>query len=83
MLSSLSRHDGGSIVEGVTKKNQAQQAVERRPQVCGVPGPMVRETMSLFNTWMAPDTNPERREELPSLDGKKVIVVRGFMCGCA
>jgi hypothetical protein len=36
------------------------------------------KTVSLFNTWMAPDTNPERQLDLPSPDGKKVIEVRGF-----
>jgi len=36
------------------------------------------KTVALFNTWMAPDTNPERRLDLPSPDGGKVIQVRGF-----
>lgn len=36
------------------------------------------KTVALFNTWMAPDTNPERRLDLPSPDGEKIIWVRGF-----
>lgn len=36
------------------------------------------KTIALFNTWAAPDTNPERRLDLPSPDGKKIIQVRGF-----
>jgi hypothetical protein len=36
------------------------------------------KTVALFNTWMAPDTNPERRLDLLSPDGKKIIQVRGF-----
>jgi hypothetical protein len=36
------------------------------------------KTVALFNTWMAPDTNPERRLDLPSPDGEKIIQVQGF-----
>lgn len=36
------------------------------------------KTIALFNTWMAPDTNPERRLDLPSPDGTKIIEVRGL-----
>jgi hypothetical protein len=36
------------------------------------------KAVSLFNTWMAPDVNPERQLDLPSPDGKKIIQVRGF-----
>jgi hypothetical protein len=36
------------------------------------------KTVALFNTWMAGDTNPERRLDFPSPDGKKIIQVQGF-----
>ncbi len=36
------------------------------------------KTTALFNTWMAGDTNPERRLDFPSPDGEKIIRVRGF-----
>jgi len=47
-----------------------------RFMVCS--GPWSGKTIALFNTWSAPDTNPERRLDLPSPDGKKIIRVRGF-----
>lgn len=50
--------------------------VDRRYAVCH--GAWSGKTVALFNTWMAPDTNPGRRLDLPSPDGKKVIQVRGF-----
>jgi len=40
-------------------------------------GPWSGKTVSLFNTWMAADRNPERRLDLHSPDGQKVIHVRG------
>ena len=49
---------------------------DRRYMVCR--GAWSGKTVALFNTWMAPDTNPERRLDLPSPDGKKIIQVRGF-----
>ena len=49
---------------------------DRRYMECR--GPWSGRTVALFNTWMAPDTNPERRLSLLSPDGKKVIQVRGF-----
>jgi hypothetical protein len=49
---------------------------DRSYMVC--PGAWSGKTVSLFNTLMAPDTNPERRLDLPSPDGKKIIQVRGF-----
>jgi hypothetical protein len=36
------------------------------------------KAVSLFNTWTAFDTNPERHLDLPSPDGSKIIRVRGF-----
>ena len=36
------------------------------------------KTVALFNTISTPDTNPERRLDIPSPDGKKIIKVRGF-----
>jgi hypothetical protein len=50
--------------------------VDRRYAVCH--GAWSGKTVALFNTWMAPDTNPGRRLDLPSPDGKKIIHVRGF-----
>jgi hypothetical protein len=49
---------------------------DRRYMMCR--GAWSGKTVALFNTWMAPDTNPERRLDLPSPDGKKIIQVRGF-----
>jgi hypothetical protein len=48
----------------------------RSYMVC--PGAWSGKTISLFNTWMASDGNPDRQLDLPSPDGKKVIEVRGF-----
>jgi hypothetical protein len=41
-------------------------------------GPWSGKTISLFNTWMAPDTNPDRKLRLPSPDKSKVLIVDGF-----
>lgn len=49
---------------------------DRRYTACR--GAWSAKTIALFNTWMAPDTNPERRLDFASPDGKKVIRVRGF-----
>src|SRR5579862_5020487 len=49
---------------------------DRRYMVCR--GPWSGKAIALFNTWSAPDTNSERRLDLPSPDGKKIIRVRGF-----
>lgn len=49
---------------------------DRRYMVCD--GLWSGKTVALFNTLMAPDTNPERQLDLPSPDGKKIIQVRGF-----
>jgi hypothetical protein len=50
--------------------------IDRRYAQCR--GAWSGKTVSLFNTWSAPDTNPERRLFLQSPDGKKAIVVNGF-----
>src|ERR1700677_3736355 len=49
---------------------------DRRYMVCR--GVWSGQTVALFNTWMAPDINPERRLDLLSPDRKKSIQVRGF-----
>jgi hypothetical protein len=49
---------------------------DRRLMICR--GAWSGKTVSLFNTWSAPDANPERLLDLPSPDGKKIIQVRGF-----
>ena len=49
---------------------------DRKYAVCR--GAWSGKTVALFNTWMAPDTNPGRRLDFPSPDGKKIIQVRGF-----
>jgi hypothetical protein len=41
-------------------------------------GPWSGKTISLFNTWTAFDSNPDRRLRLPSPDNTKVLVVNGF-----
>lgn len=50
--------------------------VDQRYAVCR--GAWSGKTVALFNTWMAPDSNPERQLDLLSPDGKKIIQVRGF-----
>jgi hypothetical protein len=50
--------------------------IDRKYAVCR--GAWSGKTVALFNTWMAPDTNPGRRLDSPSPDGKKIIQVRGF-----
>jgi hypothetical protein len=42
------------------------------------PGEWSSKTVALFNTWMAPDTNPDRHLDFPSPDGQKILEVRGF-----
>lgn len=62
-----------------TEKKQLTECgknADPRYSVCR--GAWSGKTVALFNTWMAPDTNPERRLDLPSPDRKKVIQVRGF-----
>lgn len=49
---------------------------DRRYMACR--GAWSGTTIALFNTWSAPDSNPERQLDLPSPDGKKIIEVRGF-----
>src|ERR1700722_14463979 len=48
---------------------------DRRYAVCR--GAWSTKTVALFNTWSALDLNPERRLELPSPDGNKILQVRG------
>jgi|SRR5580700_9920225 hypothetical protein len=59
-----------------TQLTDCGKNADRRYTVCR--GAWSGKTVALFNTWMAPDTNPRRRLDLPSPDGKKVIQVRGF-----
>ena len=49
---------------------------DRRFTVCR--GAWSGKTIALFNTWSAPDSNPERRLRLFSPDGQKLIIVNGF-----
>jgi hypothetical protein len=66
-------------INRVTENKQSTDCSEhgdRRYMVCR--GAWSGKTVALFNTWMASDTNPERRLDLPSPDGKKIIQVRGF-----
>ena len=58
------------------KSTDCGENSDRRYTVCR--GPWSGKTVALFNTWSAPDLNPERRLDLASPDGKKVIQVRGF-----
>jgi len=41
-------------------------------------GPWSGKTISLFNTWMAPDTIPDRKLRLASPDKTKILIVNGF-----
>jgi hypothetical protein len=66
-------------ISRVAEKRQSADCSEngdRRYMVCR--GAWSEKAVALFNTRMAPDTNPERRLDLPSPDGKKIIQVRGF-----
>jgi len=58
------------------KSTDCRENGDRRYMACR--GAWSGKTVALFNTWMAPDSNPERRLDLASPDGKKVIQVRGF-----
>ena len=58
------------------KKTDCGQKNDRRYAVCR--GAWSGKAISLFNTWSAPDINPERRLRLPSPDGKRVISVNGL-----
>jgi hypothetical protein len=59
-----------------TKRTDCDKDSDLRYAVCR--GDWSANAVALFNTWMTPDTNPERRLDLPSPDGEKVIRVRGF-----
>lgn len=65
-----------SRVAEIRPSTDCSENGDRRYMVCR--GAWSGKTVALFNTWMAPDTNPERRLDLPSPDGKKIIQVRGF-----
>jgi len=58
------------------KKTECGQKSDRRYAVCR--GAWSGKTISLFNTWSAPDTNPERRLRFPSPEGTRIITVNGF-----
>lgn len=59
-----------------TKEADCDRKADLRDAVCH--GMWSGKTTSLFNTWTAPDTNPERRLRLTSPDGRKTLVVDGF-----
>lgn len=59
-----------------TQLTDCRENGDPRYMVCR--GAWSGKTIALFNTWAAPDTNPERRLDLASPDGKKIIQVRGF-----
>lgn len=59
-----------------TRLTDCRENGDRRYAVCR--GAWSGKTVALFNTWMAPDTNPGRRLDLASPDGKKMIQVQGF-----
>jgi len=59
-----------------TQSTNCRENVDRRYAVCR--GAWSAKTVSLFNTWSAPDTNSGRHLDLPSPDGRKIIQVRGF-----
>jgi hypothetical protein len=63
-------------VSKIKQSTDCSENGDRRYMVCR--GAWSGKTVELFNTWRASDTNPERRLDLPSPDGKKVIQVRGF-----
>jgi hypothetical protein len=66
-------------INGVTVDKQTTDCNAKgdpRYMVCR--GRWSGKTIALFNTWMAPDTNPGRWLDLPSPDGEKIIQVRGF-----
>src|SRR5579863_7140767 len=63
-------------VSAYTRSTKCSHNGDPRYMVCR--GAWSGKTVALFNTWMAPDTNPERQLQLPSPDGKKIIEVRGF-----
>ena len=58
------------------QRTECGKNADRRYAVCR--GAWSGKTVALFNTWMAPDANPERKLDLLSPDGEKIIQVRGF-----
>jgi hypothetical protein len=66
-------------INRIAENRQSTDCTENGdPSYMVCPGAWSGKTVSLFNTWMASDTNPGRRLDLPSPDGKKIIKVRGF-----
>jgi len=58
------------------RPDDCKEGSDRRFTVCR--GAWSGKTIALFNTWMAPDTNPDRRVRVFSPDGEKAILVKGF-----
>lgn len=58
------------------RSTDCRESGDPRYAVCR--GAWSGKTVALFNTWMAPDTNPGRQLDLPSPDGGKIIQVRAF-----
>jgi hypothetical protein len=67
------QNNGAAEARGLT---ECDENGDRRYMVCR--GAWSGKTVALFNTWSAPDLNPERQLDLPSPDGNKSIEVRGF-----
>ena len=65
-----------SDISGNQESTDCEKGKDRRYAVCR--GAWSGKTIALFNTWSAADTNPGRRLDLRSPDGKKILQVRGF-----
>jgi hypothetical protein len=74
-LVSARRHQRNSTSENPKLKVCGVHG-DRRFAVCR--GSWSGKTVALFNTWSAPDSNPDRRLRFGSPDGSKVITVEGF-----
>jgi hypothetical protein len=66
------------INRAIGKKRITECSENGDPRYMVCRGAWSGKAVDLFNTWMAPDTNPERRLDLVSPDGEKIIQVRGF-----
>lgn len=72
-------HAGPQVkAESKAKTNSTACGKNADPATAICRGPWSGKTISLFNTWMAPDTNPDRKLRLPSPDKTKALLVNGF-----
>ena len=75
-IASGARSQDTGYVAAARHSTECDEHADRAYAVCR--GMWSGKTVALFNTWSAPDTNPDRRLDFASPDGKKIIQVHGF-----